>query len=260
MSAMGKRRSKKRNPLMQGGAVLIVFIGLSIYGALTRQSNPSNQQRVATVAATARPAATIEEIATQTPEAEVTEVQSVEEAPLALASNTRVPTSTQASATNRPAATAQPTAAQSEEVREVSPRTYYAVNQINVRACPSTTCEVVTRLSAGAAITVNGEAEGEAVSNGNTIWYRLDVNGDEGYVYSGLVSQNAPVNNTAIDTGSNQSQPVNPPAGAACPSTNYTCGSGLLTCEQAYACLAAGNGSLDNDGDGVPCESICPGG
>ncbi|MCZ7545009.1 MAG: excalibur calcium-binding domain-containing protein [Anaerolineae bacterium] len=34
----------------------------------------------------------------------------------------------------------------------------------------------------------------------------------------------------------------------------------MTSCEEAYACLNAGNRDLDRDGDGVPCESICPGG
>jgi hypothetical protein len=41
-----------------------------------------------------------------------------------------------------------------------------------------------------------------------------------------------------------------------CPSLSYTC-SQLFTCQEARACLAAGNTSLDPDGNGVPCENIC---
>lgn len=40
--------------------------------------------------------------------------------------------------------------------------------------------------------------------------------------------------------------------GAACPSVTYTCAQ--LTCVQAYACLAAGNFTLDPDGNGIPCS------
>jgi len=56
----------------------------------------------------------------------------------------------------------------------------------------------------------------------------------------------------------NPTAPPPPPSGATCPNTSSTCSQ--LTCQQAYACLAAGNKSLDRDHDGVPCESICPGG
>lgn len=38
----------------------------------------------------------------------------------------------------------------------------------------------------------------------------------------------------------------------SCPSVTYTC-SQLFSCQEAYACLAAGNLSLDPDGDGIPC-------
>ncbi len=48
--------------------------------------------------------------------------------------------------------------------------------------------------------------------------------------------------------------PATQPA-ALCPSLNATCSE--MTCQQAYACLAAGNTRLDRDGNGVPCESIC---
>ncbi|GAB4511889.1 MAG: hypothetical protein OHK0046_10590 [Anaerolineae bacterium] len=45
---------------------------------------------------------------------------------------------------------------------------------------------------------------------------------------------------------------------AVCPNTTYTCEQ-LNSCEQAYACLGAGNFNLDPDGDGVPCEVLrCP--
>jgi len=38
-----------------------------------------------------------------------------------------------------------------------------------------------------------------------------------------------------------------------CPSTGFTC-SQLFTCQEAHACLQAGNFSLDADNDGIPCE------
>jgi hypothetical protein len=58
--------------------------------------------------------------------------------------------------------------------------------------------------------------------------------------------------------------PLPPPAapqsaqGATCPNLSATCSQ--LTCDQAYACLRAGNSRLDRDHDGVPCENVCPGG
>ncbi len=45
-----------------------------------------------------------------------------------------------------------------------------------------------------------------------------------------------------------------------CPSVVFTC-SQLLTCQEAQACLAAGNSNLDPDMDGLPCEeNLCFGG
>lgn len=41
-----------------------------------------------------------------------------------------------------------------------------------------------------------------------------------------------------------------------CPSTAFTCDQ-LFTCGEAQACLAAGNFSLDDDNDGIPCELLC---
>lgn len=47
-----------------------------------------------------------------------------------------------------------------------------------------------------------------------------------------------------------------PSSGGSCPSVSATC-SQLSSCDQARACLAAGNTSLDRDHDGVPCEALC---
>jgi uncharacterized protein YraI len=45
---------------------------------------------------------------------------------------------------------------------------------------------------------------------------------------------------------------------AVCPNLAFTCQQ-LSTCAQAYACLEAGNFTLDLDGDGVPCPNLCLG-
>ena len=46
-----------------------------------------------------------------------------------------------------------------------------------------------------------------------------------------------------------------PGAGVFCPSITFTCQQ-LASCDQARACLAAGNTSLDPDFDGFPCEEF----
>lgn len=56
--------------------------------------------------------------------------------------------------------------------------------------------------------------------------------------------------------------PVMPTPGGVttCPSLAFTCNQ-LFSCAEAQACYQAGNFSLDNDGDGIPCEeNLCPGG
>ena len=47
--------------------------------------------------------------------------------------------------------------------------------------------------------------------------------------------------------------------GAQCKNLPSTCGQ-MADCEQAKQALKCGNTRLDRDKDGVPCESICPGG
>ena len=48
-------------------------------------------------------------------------------------------------------------------------------------------------------------------------------------------------------------------SGNQCKNLPKTCGQ-MVSCEQAKLALKCGNTKLDRDKDGVPCESICPGG
>lgn len=50
---------------------------------------------------------------------------------------------------------------------------------------------------------------------------------------------------------------VLPTVGVAC-GNHRTCG-GMTNCEHVFACYYDGRGRLDGDGDGIPCEDICPG-
>lgn len=160
-----------------------------------------------------------------------------------------------ASATNTPArlvtraplqATAVPATAQpserppSADVRDTNAQTYYAEGSINVRSCASTSCAVVTRLSAGEAITVTGETDGDRVESGNATWYRVVIDGETGYVYSGVVSINAPVSSSNV-SGNSGAQTY------TCPSNCDGAVSMGLTAQQAAAC------GLDRDGDGEAC-------
>lgn len=51
---------------------------------------------------------------------------------------------------------------------------------------------------------------------------------------------------------------ITAPSGPTCPNIRATC-TQLRSCDEAKACLAAGNGKLDRDNDGIPCESLCGG-
>lgn len=153
--------------------------------------------------------------------------------------------------------------------------TYYTKQRgVRVRAEPSTTATIVTTLVRGAAVTVVREETGSRVS-GSTVWYFVTAGRYEGYIHSSLLTTVAPaapvVSGSSGGAGSTSpalqstpaplvEQPVAPPApqGASCGGAS-TCGQ-MASCEQAYACLAAGHSGLDRDKDGVPCESICPGG
>jgi len=78
--------------------------------------------------------------------------------------------------------------------------------------------------------------------------------------FSGMIELAATAQPTPTRRASFQSLPPTgvPRQSSRCPGSNFTCEQ--LTCSQAYACLAAGNSSLDRDNDGVPCESVCIGG
>ncbi|MCU0463709.1 MAG: SH3 domain-containing protein [Anaerolineae bacterium] len=62
------------------------------------------------------------------------------------------------------------------------------------------------------------------------------------------------LNNTS--SGLPNSSSAGGAAPVACPSITYTCDQ-LFTCQEAFACLASGNLSLDPDGNGKPCPNLC---
>jgi hypothetical protein len=87
----------------------------------------------------------------------------------------------------------------------------------------------------------------ELLGNGNYYWHvRAKVSATRWGNWSVTES---------FTVGVNQSFPTITPTSnvGVCPSTAFTC-SQLFTCQEAYACLAVGNFSLDPDGDGIPCE------
>lgn len=76
----------------------------------------------------------------------------------------------------------------------------------------------------------------------------LDANGN--VVINPVGTPNAAVTQFPPGFGGGQT-------GAVCPSLAFTCAQ-LLSCAEAQACLAAGNRSLDPNGNGLPCEeNLC---
>ncbi len=144
------------------------------------------------------------------------------------------------------------------------PQTYYITgSSVNARSCPRTNCSVVARLSRGTQITVDGTETGTTVS-GSNVWLQFEYEGETAYVHSSLASTRRPSSSSTTGgttTGGSSTGNSSTTTGGSSVSCNgaRTC-SAMTSCEQAYACLNAGRQSLDRDNDGVPCESICPGG
>lgn len=127
---------------------------------------------------------------------------------------------------------------------------------VNLRGGPGTNYPVVGTLAAGQVVRAEAR-NGDWLYLGNTRWVAAWVVTVTGNVTS-LPTRTAPPAPAAPAQPAQPAVPTTAPRTSSCPSLSYTCSQ--LTCQQAYACLAAGNRSLDRDGDGVPCESICPGG
>lgn len=73
-----------------------------------------------------------------------------------------------------------------------TPRTtYYTKNQAFLRECPKRTCATVVQVSAGTALVTDGVVDGDEVSPGNVVWYRVQVGLLTAYVYSEAVTLDA---------------------------------------------------------------------
>jgi uncharacterized protein YgiM (DUF1202 family) len=171
-----------------------------------------------------------------------------------------------------PSSFASPIPTPTLQVTPISDVTYYARSNANLRPCPQTSaaCAPEDSVSAGEAVTVTGSVKGQSV-NGNTTWYQVEYNSQTLYAHSSVLSATRPAarpaasSNTTSSSNSSSttssgstsggSAPVSPAVGVGCNGAR-TC-SQMTSCEQARACLAEGNGRLDGDGDGTPCESLC---
>ena len=122
-----------------------------------------------------------------------------------------------------------------------SPRQRYTHNRLNVRSGPGTSYRKVGLLAAGDAVLVHGQS-------GN--WNLIKHKGRDAYVASWLVYNSPPARRA-------QSVQQQPSYSCNC---SKTCPQ-MSSCQEAYFQLNnCGCGRRDGDNDGVPCESICPGG
>lgn len=150
------------------------------------------------------------------------------------------------------------------QVHTMLAEAYTTTGAANIRSCPETTCTTVTQLAANTGVMVTGQVNGQVVSNNNGLWYRIDYNGQEAYIYSGVVQRGAPA---AVVQQAPAQAPVvqQPPANSA--QSSYTAPavqlpSGITrppaNCAEAVAweltaVQAAQWSHLDRDGDGVAC-------
>jgi cell division septation protein DedD len=179
------------------------------------------------------------------------------------ATSSAIPPTATATITNTPAPTQTlPPTALPTSAPLPSGTTYYAnLGDVKVRACPQTSCEQLTVLQFGEAIQVIGETTGDS-AYGSTRWYEVNWNGRRAYVHSELLSSQRPVPTSAPVINSNSVQ--NPPVSQqqwSC-SVDYNCSDFNNSCEQARSYFNACPGDpsgLDNDNDGIPCDSICGG-
>ncbi len=142
----------------------------------------------------------------------------------------------------------------------INPQLIYARSIADLHTCASRECVLMAQLQPGEAVTANGTIAGDAIDGSHASWYRVEYQGQQLFVYSQLMTINAPALPTAVPVSVATFPPVSlPPIAAAlsatCPDVHASCT--VLTCAEAYACLAAGDTKLDRDKDGIPCESIC---
>lgn len=201
--------------------------------------------------------ATLTPVITQIPTKTPTPSNTPSVTPSSTITNTPLPTNT-----SRPTNTRTPS-----RTPKPSTTTYYIKgNSANLRADSNITSSIVASLTWGSEIQVIDDVQGQNVS-GSTTWYKISYKGDVAYVHSSLVSPTRPPTaipqaqtNTTNTTIGNQSNVPVPQAPAFTCDCSKTC-SAMASCEEAkFQLNQCGCKARDGDGDGVPCESICPGG
>jgi uncharacterized protein YgiM (DUF1202 family) len=140
-------------------------------------------------------------------------------------------------------------------------RVFYALGRANVRECTRLDCAVLGQLTRGEAVSVIGESAGASASSGNTLWYQVEYQGREAYIYGDLLSAN-PVTSS--------SQSIAPVGQVGQQSSSSSSRRSLLTCNQQdnLSCsdfaniaqaqfhlnMCGDEDNLDTDDDGFACE------
>lgn len=173
----------------------------------------------------------------------------------------------QPSPTPVPVVEVQPTVASAPaaaNVYSINAETYTTTGAANIRTCPQTTCAAVVQLTGNSEVVVNGQVNGDVVTDNNGIWYRINYNGQEAYIYSGVVRRggSTPAQQAPLYSGGQQSAPPPPPVSSG---NNWTCYGDLYNCNDFsswnqmmdYWNACPGDPSqLDRDKNGIPCESM----
>lgn len=254
-----QKPTRKRSRLA-GVLALVVLCGVI---ALLTPRQPRQPAAAATsrVDTSTLPAASM---SSQTPAPSLTITQTLSPSPtftaapsLTVTSSPPEPTFTAAPSltitqTLTPSAIATPTAA----LTALTPSVYYIRSTANVRACPRIDCAQIEQLQPGSPIIVSGTIDGDEVNAGNRTWYQVDYVAGPVYIYSALVTQTLATTVPPTRAPLISTLPPIRPLTVDCP---RTCAE-MSSCDQAYTCLRAGHDDFDRDGDGVPCENICPGG
>ena len=217
-----RKRGRKQKSSTQGCLVLLMFVLLGFAYLFPRAQQALIDRPQPAAVVTERPSVTI----TDTPETEFTPPPS----PL--------PASGEGEQGD-------------EDVVRAASGIYYTTNDMNVRVCPGTDCEVAGQVQQGTRFTITGEVDGEAVNSGNAVWYRVQYGGDDAFVYSGLMTQNQP----QAQQNPPQQQQAGPAATQA-PAAQQVSRPG--NCSTAVAMglsdvQAAQWSHLDRDNDGVAC-------
>ncbi len=128
---------------------------------------------------------------------------------------------------------------------------YVTADTLNLRDGPSTSANVLARLSR------NLRVEAGARQNG---WVQVAAQGHIGWVSADYLSgtmQAAPAPIYSAPAPRRQSSPQPARSAEACPSRRYC--TQISSCQEAryYLANCSWGPKLDGDGDGVPCESMC---